>query len=95
MKYKRSLNEEFVWAPISEENYWTISLLDVRKENPVGEPKFAEEEAPRTKLCPNGCKAIVDTGTYLIYGPEEIIQVKKNTNKSFSNLFIKNNNLLR
>lgn len=73
MKYKRSLNEEFVWTPISEENYWTISLLDVRKEIP--ESKFSEEEIPREKLCPNGCKAIIDTGTYLIYGPAEVIQV--------------------
>ena len=26
-------------------------------------------------LCPNGCKSIIDTGTYLIYGPSDQLQV--------------------
>jgi len=25
-------------------------------------------------LCPNGCKSIIDTGTYLIYGPSDQLQ---------------------
>ena len=74
MKYKRSLDEEFVWAPISEENYWTISLIDVRKEESTRLSE-SSEDVIRGKLCPGGCKAIIDTGTYLIYGPSEVIQV--------------------
>jgi len=31
MRYKREIKEEFVWAPIVEESYWTISLVDVKK----------------------------------------------------------------
>jgi hypothetical protein len=31
MKYKRSMDEEFVWAPITEPNYWTINFHDARK----------------------------------------------------------------
>ena len=31
MKYKKDMNEEFKWAPISEKNYWTITLLDIKK----------------------------------------------------------------
>jgi len=27
----------------------------------------------RPKMCPNGCKSIIDTGTYLIYGPMSVI----------------------
>lgn len=26
------------------------------------------------KLCPDGCKAIIDTGTYLLYGPQDMIE---------------------
>lgn len=31
MRYKKDLNEEFKWAPITEMNYWTIELLDIKK----------------------------------------------------------------
>jgi len=31
MKYKNSLNEEFVWAPVTEFEYWTINLINIRK----------------------------------------------------------------
>ena len=31
MKFKKNINEEFKWAPISERNYWTITLLDIKK----------------------------------------------------------------
>jgi hypothetical protein len=31
MRFKKNLDEEFKWAPISEKNYWTITLLDIKK----------------------------------------------------------------
>ena len=34
MRFKKDVNEEFKWAPISEKNYWTISLLDIKKYKP-------------------------------------------------------------
>ena len=73
MKYKRSVDEEFVWAPVSEENYWTIALYDVRIEENDGLSRNLNRRSQK-KICPNGCKAIIDTGTYLIYGPSEILQ---------------------
>lgn len=75
MKFKKSVHDEFLWAPISEENYWTISLLDVRFEDRDSSLNTdgGEEIEPKRKLCPNGCKAIIDTGTYLIYGPSEVL----------------------
>ena len=73
MRYKRSVEEEFVWAPISEENYWTIALYDVRIED-ADTTASNPNRKNQKKLCPNGCKAIIDTGTYLIYGPADVLQ---------------------
>lgn len=77
MRYKRSLDEEFLWSPIIEENYWTIRLLDVKKtkdSNISNEIQNLQEKNER--VCgKSGCKSIIDTGTYLIYGPPEQIKV--------------------
>ena len=72
MKYKKDMNEEFKWAPIAEKNYWTITLLDIRKYKPNYQE--SENDIVGNVLCPNGCKTIVDTGTYLIYGPSEQVR---------------------
>jgi hypothetical protein len=34
MRFKKNMDEEFKWAPISEKNYWTITLLDIKKYKP-------------------------------------------------------------
>jgi hypothetical protein len=31
MRFKKNIDDEFQWAPISEKNYWTITLLDIKK----------------------------------------------------------------
>lgn len=31
MRFKKNMDEDFKWAPISERNYWTITLLDIKK----------------------------------------------------------------
>jgi len=55
--------DKFKFVPVTEKTYWTVHLKDVRVKYP-GKPES-------TGNCPaGGCKAIVDTGTYLIYGPE-------------------------
>mmetsp|Transcript_31017 Transcript_31017/g.60500 ORF Transcript_31017/g.60500 Transcript_31017/m.60500 type:complete len:489 (+) Transcript_31017:104-1570(+) len=54
---------KFVFVPVSDRTYWTINMLDVRVEYPDGREVSG--------LCPpGGCNTIVDTGTYLIYGPD-------------------------
>jgi len=73
MRFKKNMDEEFKWAPISEKNYWTITLMDIRKYKP--NKKDSDDDMIGNALCPNGCKAIVDTGTYLIYGPSDQLQV--------------------
>jgi len=55
--------DRFKFVPVTEKTYWTISIKDVRVKYP-NKPESSGN-------CPKeGCKAIVDTGTYLIYGPE-------------------------
>ncbi|GAB5360445.1 hypothetical protein AAMO2058_000628700 [Amorphochlora amoebiformis] len=60
---KSTCVSQFHFVPISEKTYWTIDIADVRVQYP--------NEPERSGFCPvRGCKAIVDTGTYLIYGPQ-------------------------
>lgn len=54
--------KKFQFVPITKRAYWTITLKDVRIHHP-GHPV-------QSGNCPReGCEAIVDTGTYLIYYP--------------------------
>lgn len=54
--------KHFGFVPVSEKTYWSIRLNDVRVRYDDGREFRAG--------CPReGCKAIVDTGTYLLYGP--------------------------
>jgi len=55
--------KHFGFVPTSEKAYWTIRLNDVRV-------KYPGSNTEMSGFCPSaGCKAIVDTGTYLLYGP--------------------------
>ena len=89
MKYKQNVLEEFMWSPVVEQNYWTINLINIRKIT-YKEDKKTEDIpsafAKNHKKCPGGCHSIVDTGTYLIYGPSDvIIHLLKDVNISSCN----------
>jgi len=75
MRFKKDLNEEFKWAPISEKNYWTILLVDIKKYNNKAKNNKRMSNIDNSVLCPSGCKSIIDTGTYLIYGPSDQLVV--------------------
>ncbi len=69
-KYKLNKDETITWIPIMDHYYWTIALIDIRKEfegfkNRI---RISEKEDP-IRMCPKGCNAVLDTGTFLIYGP--------------------------
>lgn len=72
MKYKRDYDDEFQWTPVTEQNYWTINLTDVRKSYSSDKTtKNSANIADSERICAEGCEAIVDTGTYLVYGPQD------------------------
>jgi Eukaryotic aspartyl protease len=60
---KKNCIDKFSFVPVTEKTYWTINIKDVSIKYP--------HKPAQSGFCPTGgCKAIVDTGTYLIYGPE-------------------------
>lgn len=66
----------FMYAKVTKESYWTVEIMDIEI-TPAGADSSSKPK--KTNICkdePNGrCTAIVDTGTYLIYGPKD--QVKE------------------
>jgi hypothetical protein len=69
---------KFGFVPVTQKEYWTLALEDVYATMPDGTVKRG--------LCGNGggaghqrgsgagCRAIVDTGTYLVYGPSNHVR---------------------
>lgn len=57
----------FQWAKVVNLGYWTVGLLDIELVYPAG-------ETVSTGVCSGEkdamCRGIVDTGTYLVYGPK-------------------------
>jgi len=68
---KQACIEQFHFVPITEKTYWTVTLHDVRVQYP--------NKPAMTIFCSGGCKAIIDTGTYLLYGPEGDVRRMLNT----------------
>jgi len=54
--------DKFSFVPVTDKGYWTMALDNVHVQYPNGVIKS-------TKCPAQGCKAIVDTGTYLSYAP--------------------------
>jgi cathepsin D len=57
---------EFVYAEVTHQGYWTVAITDIL----LSYPNTGQVSTGVCKGRPNGsCKAIIDTGTYLVYGP--------------------------
>lgn len=54
------------YYPVIEQYYWTIQLDDIKY------------DGKSLGLCPNKCKAVIDTGTTLITGPSKDLKVLLN-----------------
>ena len=64
-------DDSFKWAPVIDNNYWTIQLKSVQKIYRNNQT-INNDSVDGTNIieCQNDqCKTILDTGTYLIYGP--------------------------
>lgn len=76
--YKENPSQPFQWAPVVDNNYWTIQLKSVKKiynnnntnNNNMNIQNENENSNSNVIECQGEqCKTILDTGTYLIYGP--------------------------
>lgn len=63
VNYAHTASKEALWVPLLEPKYWTLQLVSVL----VG-------DYPLTQPSPRPVKAIIDTGTFLIYGPAAIME---------------------
>jgi Eukaryotic aspartyl protease len=63
---------EFVYAAVTHKSYWTVGVVDVILTYPDG-------SRVATGVCKSRvhgrCRAIIDTGTYLVYGPQEQVSL--------------------
>jgi len=55
------LASDIIWAPVSHQSYWQVSIDDIMFDNrPTG-------------LCDGGCQVAVDTGTSMLAGPSDLV----------------------
>jgi len=65
---------KFAFAPVSRPEYWTVDLEDVWATMPDGTVKKDLCGGSGRPGRPAACRAIVDTGTYLVYGPSNTVR---------------------
>lgn len=70
---KERQEDPFVWVPLAEKNYWTFFIVDMYLiKNNNGKKEVLKKDE---KMCPKGCKGVIDTGSYFMYGPGTLINV--------------------
>ena len=70
-KFQAKVTDPIVWVPLAEYNYWTffiVDMLTVARNGLVGGLR-------KVKPCQKGCKGVIDTGSYFIYGPKFALEV--------------------
>ena len=68
-KYVFNKKSSFKFSPVMDENYWVVEVVGIRKVY----VKDGKEKWVNQNMCSIGCKAILDTGSYFIYGPKQYI----------------------